>query len=248
MKPVVRWTIGPVSDIGFEILNDSINFFTEAYPEFDYFICYNKIDLNKIKIKKKHKISFIFQEEFLPPCLLTPPDNNLEEASGCGWKLVPPRLRIGALELFIDNDIIIRNRMPSIDKWLSLKNYGLISEGLNRKRMFGKFDNFIPSHIRACAGLFGLPVNFDFNKQIKYYSSHIASSLGGYDEQGLTVASIVNIGKYIMVPLSSLYISEDHVPFPEKIPDGIHFVGANRKPWHRGWHYYKSIIKSIKMI
>lgn len=238
MEIVVRWTIGPVSCVGIEILEESVSRFSKIYPEFTRIICFNNLKYNKIKYFEKFA-TLHEQKEKTVPCKLSSPNNNLEEATGCGWKLAPPRLKIDGLELFIDNDIIIRKRIPQIDDWIKNKNFGLITEGLNRKRMYGVFDSFISPEIHANAGLFGLPPHFDFEKEIKEYSHYLDSPLGGYNEQGLTVATIVNMKNYIMVPLTELNIIEDHVKFPEIMPSGLHFVGANRKEYHRGWKEYK---------
>jgi hypothetical protein len=247
ITPMVRWTIGPVKKIGFEILFESVFSFAKIYPEFNKIVCYNNIDFNCIRHLQKN-CNIELQQENFAPCQLLNPSANPEEATGCGWKLVPPRLNPDGLELFIDNDIIIRKRLPQIDEWLERKDCGLIAEGLSRKRMYGVFDPFVPPNIHANAGLFGLPPGFDFGKQIADYANFLTGGLGGYNEQGLTVATIVNMPQYIMVPLSKLHISEDHADFPEKMPDAIHFVGANRKEWHRGWAHYKKITRGILMM
>lgn len=247
MKPIARWTIGPVTNCGKAILRESISIFANIYPEFDRVICFN--NLNSLELSDLLKLASLYeQEEKSVPCTLSAPDSNLVEATGCGWKLAPPRLNINSMELFIDNDIIIRKRLPEIDEWLNTKNCGLISEGLHRKRMYGIYDPFIPKGINANAGLFGLPPNFDFQKEITEYANFLNGGLGGYNEQGLTVATIVNMPKYIMVPLTKLHISEDHAEFPKILPDAIHFVGANRKPWHRGYAAYKKATQRLLML
>lgn len=247
MKPIARWTIGPVTSCGKKILRESVSIFTSIYPEFDRIICFNNLNCSELSDLSK-LVSLYKQEEKSAPCLLSAPDNNLEEAIGCGWKLAPPRLDTNSLELFIDNDVIIRKRLPQIDEWIERGDCGLIAEGLSRKRMYGIYDAFIPQGINANAGLFGLPPGFDFQKEITEYASFLNGGLGGYNEQGLTVATIINMKNYIMVPLEKLHISEDHVDFPNVLPDAIHFVGANRKEWHKGWQSYQSRIKSISIL
>ena len=44
MKPLVRWTIGPVSELGHKILKRSVENFKKIYPEFDCVVCYNNIE------------------------------------------------------------------------------------------------------------------------------------------------------------------------------------------------------------
>lgn len=236
MKPLVRWTIGPVNCIGHDILKESVKLFSKVYPEFDRCVCYNNIDKSDIMDLSKFA-DLICQEESSVPCRLTPGSSNPEEASGCGWKLAPPRLRIDSHELWIDNDLIILERMSEIDNWIETENTSIISEGLHRKRMFGVFDSVIDPKVHVCAGFFGLPPNFDFYTKIEEYSKHLSDSLGGYDEQGLTSAIVTDLD-YFLVPLSKMHIAEDTRLFPSKLPSGIHFVGANRKEWHSGWKSY----------
>lgn len=236
MKPLARWTIGPTCQIGRDILKESVRLFAKAYPEFDRVVCYNHVEQPQLS-----NVDFYPQSEDEAPCPLARPDSDPESATGCGWKLSPPRLRPGSHELFIDNDIVIRQRLPAIDSWLSDGESGLVSEGLHRQRMFGAFDGHIPPHVRACAGMFGLPPGFDFSERIRHYwPLMLGKPLGGYNEQGLTVATVVNMSRYVLVPLEELFICEDHATFPQIIPPALHFVAANRKPWHRGWMHYKS--------
>lgn len=233
IKPLARWTIGPSGPIGLEILRESISLFKKAYPDFDICVCYNHIDPTTIT----ELGSLVAQNISGLP--LRDPDNNPEEASGCGWKLCPPRLRPHGHELWIDNDLVITKRLEEIDKWLAL-NTGLISEGLGRRRMYGCYDHMVSPNLHLCAGLFGLPPGFDFESEISNRLHVLGNKqLGGYDEQGLTASIVSSMNGYVLVPLSQLHISEDHVPFPDQIPPAIHFVAANRKNWHRGWKSYK---------
>lgn len=247
MKKIARWTIGPVSSIGFDILLESLRFFSKIYPEIERVICFNNIDPSLLKMASKFA-DVLEQKGEDVGCLLTPPDANVEEASGCGWKLSPPRIDIESHELFIDNDVVIRERLPQIDEWLT-SSKGIISQGQGRKRMYGRFDSFISKEIHVCAGVFGLPPYFNFfemiNQKIQFLNG---VTLGGFDEQGLTSSIIVNMSDYLLIPNTSLVISEDHVGFPQIMPSAIHFVGANRKPWHRGWKAYKSFEKFRPML
>jgi hypothetical protein len=147
-------------------------------------------------------------------------------------------LRLGGHELWLDNDVVICERLQSIDRWLNEK-CAIISEGLSRKRMYGEFDKFIRPGIHACAGLFGLPGGFDFAERLSHYMQFATKPLGGYDEQGLTASIVTNANSWILVPLSELHICEDHAEFPQMLPPALHFVAANRKPWHRGWKAYQ---------
>jgi hypothetical protein len=234
MRPLVRWTIGATNALGLTILRESVESFRSAYPEFDTIICYNNMGHTALL----EYDNILPQEETMLPHPLRKQDvNNYGESTGCGWKLCPPRLRPEAHELWLDNDLVICRRIEEIDAWLD-GDKAIITEGLARRRMFGVFDHLIKPDLRLCAGLFGLPPGFDFAAAISERLPLLHGlPLGGFDEQGLT-ASVVSNMPYIMVPLTQVHICEDHMPTGHNYP-GYHFVGANRKDWHRGWRAYK---------
>lgn len=243
-KPIARWTLGPVSPIGQEILLESIARFATVYPEFDRVVCYNNIESDIVKrfalYAEIHE-----QKESELPCLVMPPDSTKERATGCGWKLSPPRLRIDSLELFLDNDLVIFSRIQEIDDWIKSRRHGLITEG--KWRLYGAFKDFVTPDKKMCAGLFGLPPFFNFEKHIKYFFSHFNQPLDAFDEQGMTAATVSNMKNFYVVPIKKLRIIENHDVFPDIVAEGIggiHFVGANRKPHHYGWQNYKKIMPS----
>jgi hypothetical protein len=247
MIPLARWTIGDVSDTGKKILRESVKRFRKAYPEFDYVVCHNSIDASEFE---NLGTDLFEQQEWMSVWPLRENDKMIDyEATGCGWKLCPPRLRPDSCELWIDNDLVICDRIKEIDDWIDQADHSIITEGLHRARMFGEFDSCIHPDIRACAGLFGLPPDFNFASAIESYSPILqGKKLGGFDEQGLTVAVVTNMPKHRIIPLQSVWISEDHVPFPATTHSAYHFVAANRKPWHRGWKRYRSLQASHLMI
>lgn len=243
MRPLVRWTMGDVSEAGHEILRESVRCFAAIYPEFDRIICHNHLDeLYLLGIDAELRNQTLADA----PCVLAEPIDNYEESTGCGWKLCPPRLRPDSHELWLDNDLVICKRIEEIDRWLA-GNKAIITEGLGRRRMFGLYDEHISPELRLCAGLFGLPPHFDFAAAIRSRIDVMEGKpLGGYDEQGLT-ASVVTSMDYIIVPLSQVHIAEDHVPFSSHLYAGFHFAGANRKPWHRGWQSYKKTQAGLRL-
>lgn len=239
MRPLVRWTVGPVGDTGRAILGESVARFTEAYPEFDAVVCCNQVDprdCGRLGVP-------VFEQraEHAPLPVRGHDPSALDEAAGCGWKLCPPRLREGGYELFLDNDVVVTERLPQIGDWLA-GGGGLIAEGLRRRRMYGVFDGMVPQGVHVCAGVFGLPPGFDFGAVIRERGKVLAAAgltLGGFDEQGLTASAVTGLPHYRVIPLTTLHIAEDHVPFPDSPFPAYHFVGANRKPWHRGWKAYR---------
>jgi hypothetical protein len=151
MKPVARWTIGAVSNTGFDILKHSVNLFSKIYPEFERIICFNSIEKSKIKSLERKAQLFEQKEEHSVCNILPTNPNDKQQECSCGWKLCPPRLSLKTHELFIDNDLIIIKRIKEIDDWLKVQDETIISEGHPRSRMFGVFDEFVPKEINVCA-------------------------------------------------------------------------------------------------
>jgi hypothetical protein len=243
-KPIARWTLGPVSNLGHEILLESLKQFTSVYPEFDRVVCYNNID--QFTVEKFAPYAKLYeQKEDELPCQVLQHDPKKDYACGCGWKLSPSRLRINAHELFLDNDLVIFARIPEIDQWIASRRHGLISEG--KWGLFGAFSEFIQPNYKLCAGLFGLPPFFNFNKHIKYFFNYFKQPLDAYDEQGMTSAIVSNMKKFYIVPIQKLRIIENHDFTPDIAKEqiaGIHFVGANRRFSHYAWQGYKKGIFS----
>jgi hypothetical protein len=240
MKPLARWTIGPTSKCGMEILKESVQLFSKIYPNIDRIICYNQIEKPSIKNVKFYEqkcseIDYPLTDAEEKPTEL---GRVLGGMAGSGWKLTPARLRMSSHELWIDNDILIHKRIPELDLWLK-NNCCLVSEGLGRN--YGEtFCSMIKPYLKVCAGFFGLPPNFNFQEEIKKYTRFLnGKSLGSYDEQGL-VAAITTNNDHIVVPLKEIAIIEPDCHLQDNT-SAFHFVGLNRTEGHRGWERYKNI-------
>jgi hypothetical protein len=243
-KPIARWTLGPVSPVGQEILLESITKFASIYPEFHRVICYNNIE-SKV-VKKFEPYAEIYEQKTSElPCSVMPPDAKSKCATGCGWKFSPPRMRINSLELFLDNDLVIFKRIKEIDDYITSKRHGIISEG--KWRLYGFFQNFVSCKQKLCAGFFGLPPFLSFEKHIKYFFSKFNQPLDAFDEQGITAATISSMKNFYVIPVKKLRIVEDHDDFPNLFEEevcGIHFVGANRK-FNKNWEIYKNALHAL---
>lgn len=252
MRPLIRWTLGSVKKMGAEVFLHSMELTRRTYPECDFVVCCNNnADTSLIKDvdiyeQKIGEVGYPLEEPNKnKPINMPGVDGNATETTASGWKLSPPRLRINAHELWIDNDIVIRKRIPELDRWLtSSGNSGIISEG--NGRFYGLFDKYIPPQFRLCAGFFGLSPQVDFQSMILERCKLLnGKPLGGYDEQGLVCDIVVDLPQFIVVPSQSLCIAE--FDLPDKLPPAIHFVGSNRKNNnHKGWNKYKS--KFIKTL
>ncbi len=194
--------MGNVSEAGWECLSESTRLLPKIYPEFDFVICYNSfhqetLQQTKAKNRNLHREANLKRERLnrlrsfgidlyeQRKAALDIPHNFLrpESVSNHAWKLCPTRLRPEAHELWIDNDVVIVDRIPEIDEWLN-KDVPIISTAYGREH-YGRFDSKINTDITCCAGLFGLPPHFGFKEKILQECDGMP--LEGFDEQGLVV-------------------------------------------------------------
>jgi hypothetical protein len=251
-RPLLRWTIGNVSETGIDILQESIAKIKELYNDrFDLIICYNSLTNQQLSRICKFNIP-LYQQNADKSELPYPPKGEL-------WKLCPPRLKIKAHELFLDNDLVMLEKIPEIDEFLDSRS-GLLMEARCRVRLFGQFANLIPtSFFPINTGLFGIPPYFNFTKYIHEYFAAINGNqwkqdrnTAEYDDQGLISSILANECKNLIVirhPTIFNYSLGEGEAFETELrtTHGIHFVGANVMD-HPGWKQYPNLITSRKWI
>lgn len=197
MKPLVKWVIGPVSSSGFSCLKFSIRNFLELYKDrFEYVICYNNLNEREINFIKQFNVPLYNQEDFCKRV-------NWGVPFGCIWKLFVPKFGTSH-EITLDNDLIIRKRLPQIEEFLDSQNKFLITEAL--KRNYGIFDNKVKSDIKYNTGLLGIPPNYDItamvDKTLKQFKIEWKT---WFDEQGLT-SYLIQDEDVIFVPLRQINV------------------------------------------
>lgn len=220
-KPLLRWTIGPVNPLGFEILGHSVRRFQSFQNDFDLLICHNQLDASQLEILKRLDIQLYCQDEYVSK-LIFPPE-------GCGWKLYPPRLRPDAHEVIMDNDLVLFDDI-CLKKFVG-EDCLLITEANGRR--LGNFDSSVPAGVKINSGLIGLPPGFDFEKEILEMQAASGRQRfeGFFDEQGL-VAAVVSKYRYTLISLDEIWVCSDQLRLT---PVGIHFVRANQgyaDPWN----------------
>ena len=92
-KPIVRWTFGPFSKTGHDILRYSVKLFQREYnDEFDLFICINNFHKQEIDLVTNDSVfkncKFLIQEKLSSS---SGQDKLNMKISGPAWKLVPPQ-------------------------------------------------------------------------------------------------------------------------------------------------------------
>ena len=101
-KPIIRWTIGNVSDYGFLCLKKSVELMKQLLgSKCEYAICHNT--LNKYQFKKLPNVDILIDSK----CYLNIyPVNVLKEKKynnpSVFWKLYPARIRKECHEIIID--------------------------------------------------------------------------------------------------------------------------------------------------
>lgn len=223
---VVRWTIGSVQPAGFISLRISVTNFQYLYPECERYICCNGLDETQIDQLKDLPAKIIRQEN--EPFIGEPP-------KGAAWKLRPSRICISDHELFIDNDLILTDRLTEIDKWLDHNNT-LLLEG--QSRHYGSFDRHIPKQYNINSGLFGIPPGFDLSRYLALWGrwdNNCPNQSVTWNEQGFVASILTHYAKPTIVPATVITNCETELV---KAP-GMHFVSLNRIKFHRPFAEYR---------
>ena len=140
------------------------------------------------------------------------------------WKLCPIRLRPETHEIWIDNDIVIRERIPEVDDFLT-KETTIISQAWGREK-YGRFDAIVPKTEpwTCCAGFFGIPPHFDF--QAKALELCNGYPLQGFDEQGLVASIVTSTENWI--PIQSWNLRQEGWWEPvHELTRATHFIRLN---------------------
>lgn len=229
----VRWTIGDVSEPGFEALRLSAlgawRMFGDAAR---YVACVNTISLRRARELAGEMPAALewrdVTDEF-PEFLRSYFDS--AKAEGVGWKFAPPRIAPDGLELSLDNDCIIWTTPGAIRSWIAGAVDFVFAEDV--RPCFGQFSHLCDGRPRN-SGIRGVPPGFDLTaammRVLREQRILLKSEL---DEQGLQTA--------LLLPFDPAIVTTKEVsicsPFPPHMPDlgecGAHFVGLNAKrlPW-----------------
>ena len=230
MKPLVRWIIGPVKNKGFDCLKESIKAFAKIYTNANLMICHNQLDG---QIEELEEIGVPLYKQTYDDCVRFAPH-------GVAWKLYPARLRPDGHEIIIDNDIIIKDKIPQIDEFFS-SDSTLVYEA--SKPMYGQLDKFVPKTPCVNSGIYGMPPGFDFDRKMNFYIDQIKDwenncNQGRYtwDEQGMVAACMLNHPSRLLITLDQVTNCELDLD-DSKL--GMHFVGLNRYKKHKPWKEWR---------
>jgi hypothetical protein len=243
--PGIRWTMGDVSDRGFEALRLSIWGAWKIFgPNASYAVCVNSVPLDQARARTGPLPADVDWQDAtrqLPSFLsgLFGPGM----AEGVGWKLAPLRFFPQSPEISLDNDCILWELPPSMRSWLASRDSMQCLMAEDVRACYGQFAGQCPPEARN-AGIRGLPRHFDLGAALRAVIGIRQRESGSrlafeseLDEQGLQAAALS-----LARPLRAVTLAEVAVcsPFQPHLPElgrcGAHFVGLNAR--HIAWDYY----------
>jgi len=222
---ILRYTIGPVPPIGFQILRESVKLMRRIYPELTITICHNQLNPKQVDFLKRLEVYLHEQKHEILYCAPTVEN----------WKLYPPRIDINQHELVIDNDVIFEKRIKQIDEFLT-SNKPVVMSAVHRA--YGQFEEFVNKETYVNCGIYGMPPGFDFEAKIKEFCwiKGTTSWSPRFDDQGLVAAALTS-SDHIMIPMDEILPLGEGSDFREG--NGYHFISSNRDGYHTAWDGYK---------
>ena len=232
----VRWTIGDVSDYGFEALRYSIWGAWKIFgEEASYTVCVNTVPVEAARGRVGEMpvgVTWRRADDEIPAFLRPHLDEGMAE--GVGWKfalLHPDRERH---TLSLDNDCILWELPAAIAAWLERDDPRGCVLAADVVPSFGEFAALCGGE-PLNSGIRGLGPGFDLEGALRRILELRPVPLRSeLDEQGLQVAALRRFGEVGVVTLDEVTICS---PFPPHLPGlgrcGAHFVGLNAReiPW-----------------
>jgi len=233
----IRWTIGDVSDYGFEALALAMRGAVRLFgSDAQYVVCVNTLTVAAVR----QRLGFVppnvqfrqSREEQIPPFIRRRFRN--DAIRGYAWKFAPLRIAPDDYELSLDNDVILWRIPTAIEQWLDSGKGCVIAEDVIVA--FGGFDAECGPEPRNI-GIRGLPPGFDMAGPLeRILAEHPAPLTVAIDEQGLQVAVLSREPLTRVVPLHEVTICSPIEPHLQHLGShGAHFVGLNVKEVQWSW-------------
>lgn len=231
----MRWTIGEVSEAGFECLRLSIWSAWRLFGDSaQYAVSVNSLPLWRAIHQTGElpcKVKWLNATHLVPSWLR--PHVSDEMAEGVAWKLAPVRVFPTLHEISLDNDLILWSLPAAMRNWLACEDPDSCLMAADLQSASGQFAAAC-KHRALNSGIRGLPPNFDLESRLE--STLVRSGIrlqSELDEQGLQ-AAVLSASNLFVVGTEDVSICS---PFPNHQEHlgrcGVHFVGLNRKtlPW-----------------
>jgi hypothetical protein len=234
----IRWTIGDVSDEGFEALRLSVWGASKSFgSEAAYAICFNSVSLDNAQERTGELppgVQWIEAPDCLPDWLRPHLDGGMAE--GVGWKFSPLRLFPDRYEIALDNDCILWTLPHALQVTLA-GQLPLCVLAEDVRCCFGQFGDLCAAEPRN-TGIRCTPPGFDLAGALRGTLQHRPCRLTSEtDEQGLQVAALQSTGTPAVVRTSEVSICSPFPPHSSELGTcGAHFVGLNSR--NLPWEYY----------
>ena len=231
-SPGIRWTIGDVSERGFEALRLSIWGAWRLFgPEAAYAVCVNSLPLSIARARTgdvPKAVAWYRCDHRIPSFLRAHLDSGLAE--GVAWKLAPLRLFPHRFEISLDNDCILWAMPTAIRRWLGGSSDRICVIAEDVALCFGRFAPLCGTAPRN-TGIRGVPPGFDLEHALKeVLAACPAQIVSELDEQGLQVAALSRVAAPLVVSLDDVSICSPQPPHLQRLGTcGAHFVGINVK-------------------
>jgi hypothetical protein len=228
----VRWTVGDVSERGFEALRLSIWGAWKLFgPEARYGVCVNSIPLKQAQAQAGSLPEGVLWHDAtgeIPAFLKAHFDEGMAE--GVGWKFAPLRFFPDRFELSLDNDCILWEAPAAIRRWLEDGDPKRCVAAEDVLACFGQFAPLCGPEPRN-GGIRGLPPEFDLEAALRgLLTQNPILMTSELDEQGLQAAALQRSGEPLVVNVEEVTICS---PFPPHLPYlgtcGAHFCGLNAR-------------------
>jgi hypothetical protein len=233
----VRWTIGDVSDNGWQALRLAISGALRVFgPSADYVVCVNSVPLDRARALVGDVAEAVewrgVSRIDIPRRLLVQLDEHLAE--GVAWKLAPLRVFPDRWEISLDNDCILWALPDGMQHWLDTASPRQCLLAEDAAALYGRFAAFCGPEPRN-AGIRGLPPDYPLEQILLDLLEQVPVTLSSeLDEQGLQVAAASRYCSPAVVSIEDVTICS---PFPPHRPElgrcGAHFCGLNAR--HFGW-------------
>lgn len=217
-KAVVRWTVGPYSELALRVLRLSIHNIRKLYRDrFFLTVTYNNVPESKIKMLPID--SAINQSCFINDLPVPPPE---DPEIGMAWKLYPARTDDSVHEIMLDNDLVLYSKMECIERFLASDSLFLITEAVKRSYSYS-YDHQIPSTFNINSGFVALPPHFDYKGELM--NAVIGDWDNRFDEQSV-VAKVLSGHNVEIIPRTDISITGPSTEY-ELGNHGVHFIGLN---------------------
>lgn len=243
----VRWTIGDVSDAGFEALRLSVHGAVRLFgPDCAYVVYVNSMSPAQARARAGELPGLVVWRPAptkVPEVLRRHLDSAMAE--GVAWKFAPLSAFPGRCELALDNDVVLWEAPQAIRQWLAEgAARPLIAEDVAAGH--GAFADLCGPEPRN-SGIRGTPAGFDLAEALgRVLTMRPAALASELDEQGLQVAALSLDEPPLVVRTGDVTICSPFWPHqPQLGRCGAHFVGLNAR--RLPWSYYDRPATDVRL-